>query len=49
VGNWLLAISHNANVSDGWMYLVDLEGFETPIDAASASSRQREASGTQAD
>jgi hypothetical protein len=40
-GNELLAISHNANVSDGWMYPVDLDSFGRPIDAAWASSRDR--------
>jgi hypothetical protein len=40
-GNELLAISHNANVSDGWMYPVDLDSFGRPIDAAWAASRDR--------
>ena len=40
-GNDLLAISHNANLSDGWMYPVDLDSFGRPIDAAWASSRDR--------
>jgi hypothetical protein len=40
-GNELLAISHNANVSDGWMYPVDLDSFGRPIDAAWAVSRDR--------
>ena len=40
-GNELLAISHNANVSDGWMYPVDLDSKGRPIDAAWASSRDR--------
>ena len=42
VGNELLAISHNANVSDGWMYPTDV--YQTtgrPIDAAWAESRMR--------
>ncbi len=37
-GNELLAISHNANLSDGWMYPIDLDSFGRPIDAAWASS-----------
>jgi hypothetical protein len=41
VGNELLAISHNANLSSGWMYPVDLDSFGRPIDAAWASSRDR--------
>lgn len=41
VGNTLLAISHNANLSDGWMYPVDLDSFGRPIDAAWAASRDR--------
>jgi hypothetical protein len=41
VGNELLAISHNANLSDGWMYPTDLDSFGRPIDAAWASSRDR--------
>ncbi len=40
-GNELLAISHNANVSDGWMYPVDLDSLGRPIDAAWAASRDR--------
>jgi len=40
-GNTLLAISHNANLSDGWMYPVDLDSFGRPIDAAWATSRDR--------
>ena len=40
-GNDLLAISHNANVSDGWMYPVDLDSYGRPIDAAWAASRDR--------
>ena len=40
-GNELLAISHNANLSDGWMYAVDLDSFGRPIDAAWAASRDR--------
>lgn len=40
-GNELLAISHNANVSDGWMYPVDVDSKGRPIDAAWAASRDR--------
>ena len=40
-GNDLLAISHNANVSDGWMYPIDVDTYGRPIDAAYASSRDR--------
>jgi len=41
-GNELLAISHNANVSDGWMYPVDVDQTTgRPIDAAWAASRDR--------
>jgi hypothetical protein len=40
-GNELLAISHNANVSDGWMYPTDLDSYGRPIDAAWADSRDR--------
>ena len=41
-GNELLAISHNANVSDGWMYPTDVdETTGRPIDAAWAESRMR--------
>jgi hypothetical protein len=41
-GNDLLAISHNANVSDGWMYPVDVDNTTgRPIDAAWAAARDR--------
>ncbi len=41
-GNELLAISHNANVSDGWMYPLDIDNATgRPIDAAWAASRDR--------
>ena len=40
-GNELLAISHNANLSDGWMYPIDVDSFGRPIDAAWAASRDR--------
>jgi hypothetical protein len=40
-GNELLAISHNANLSDGWMYPIDVDSFGRPIDAAWATSRDR--------
>ena len=40
-GNELLAISHNANLSSGWMYPVDVDSFGRPIDAAWAASRDR--------
>jgi uncharacterized protein DUF3604 len=41
-GNELLAISHNANVSDGWMYPVDVDQTTgRPIDAAWAAARDR--------
>ena len=41
-GNELLAISHNANVSDGWMYPIDIDNTTgRPIDAAWAASRDR--------
>src|SRR5271157_4746742 len=40
-GNELLAISHNANLSSGWMYPVDVDSFGRPIDAAWADSRMR--------
>lgn len=41
-GNELLAISHNANVSDGWMYPVDVDyATGRPIDAAWAAARDR--------
>jgi hypothetical protein len=40
-GNELLAISHNANVSDGWMYPTDVDSYGRPIDAAYASARDR--------
>jgi hypothetical protein len=40
-GNELLAISHNANVSDGLMYPIDVDSYGRPIDAAWAASRDR--------
>jgi hypothetical protein len=40
-GNELLAISHNANLSDGRMYPIDVDSFGRPIDAAYAASRDR--------
>ncbi|MGH2360896.1 MAG: DUF3604 domain-containing protein, partial [bacterium] len=40
-GNELLAISHNANVSDGLMYPIDVDSYGRPIDAAWAVSRDR--------
>jgi hypothetical protein len=40
-GNELLAISHNANLSDGWMYPTDVDSLGRPIDAAWAASRDR--------
>jgi len=40
-GNELLAISHNANLSDGWMYPTDVDSLGRPIDAAWAESRMR--------
>ena len=40
-GNELLAISHNANLSDGWMYPTDVDSIGRPIDAAWAASRDR--------
>jgi hypothetical protein len=40
-GNELLAISHNANLSDGWMYPTDVDSLGRPIDAAWAASRVR--------
>ena len=41
-GNELLAISHNANVSDGWMYPINVDNTTgRPIDAAWAASRDR--------
>lgn len=40
-GNELLAISHNANLSDGWMYPIDVDSFGRPIDASWAASRDR--------
>jgi hypothetical protein len=40
-GNEVLAISHNANLSDGWMYPTDVDSFGRPIDAAWAASRDR--------
>ena len=40
-GNELLAISHNANLSDGHMYPIDVDSYGRPIDAAWAQSRDR--------
>ena len=40
-GNELLAISHNANLSNGLMYPIDVDSFGRPIDAAWAASRDR--------
>ena len=40
-GNTLLAISHNANLSSGWMYPTDVDTFGRPIDAAWAAARDR--------
>lgn len=40
-GNELLAISHNANLSDGWMYPTDVDSLGRPINAAWAESRTR--------
>ncbi|HQR49393.1 MAG TPA: DUF3604 domain-containing protein [Steroidobacteraceae bacterium] len=40
-GNELLAISHNANLSSGWMYPTDVDSYGRPIDAAWAAARDR--------
>ena len=40
-GNELLAISHNANLSDGRMFPIDVDTKGRPIDAAYAASRMR--------
>ena len=40
-GNELLAISHNANLSDGHMFPTDVDDKGRPIDAAWAASRDR--------
>ena len=40
-GNELLAISHNANLSDGWMYPTETDSLGRPIDAAWAAARDR--------
>ena len=40
-GNEVLAISHNANLSDGWMYPTDVDSLGRPIDAAWAAARDR--------
>ncbi|HET9832591.1 MAG TPA: DUF3604 domain-containing protein [Vicinamibacterales bacterium] len=40
-GNELLAISHNANLSDGYMYPTEVDSLGRPIDAAWAASRDR--------
>jgi hypothetical protein len=39
--NELVAISHNANLSDGHMYPIDVDSYGRPIDAAWAESRDR--------
>ena len=41
VGHELLAISHNANLSNGKMYPIDVDSYGRPIDAAWAASRDR--------
>jgi hypothetical protein len=41
VGNELLAISHNANLSDGRMFPIEVDTKGRPIDAAYAASRVR--------
>ena len=38
-GNELLAISHNANLSDGRMFPIDVDSKGRPIDASYAASR----------
>jgi hypothetical protein len=40
-GNELIAISHNANLSDGHMFPIDVDEKGRPIDAAWAASRDR--------
>jgi len=40
-GNELLAISHNANLSDGWMYPTEVDSKGRPIDAAWSAARDR--------
>jgi hypothetical protein len=40
-GNELLAISHNANLSDGRMYPTEVDSKGRPIDAAYAASADR--------
>ncbi len=40
-GNELLCISHNANLSDGRMFPIDVDSFGRPIDAAWAAARDR--------
>src|SRR5262249_8326262 len=40
-GNELLAISHNANLSDGLMYPIEVDTKGRPIDAVYAESRMR--------
>ena len=41
-GNELLAISHNANLSDGHMYPIDVDSKGRPIDAAWAAVARSE-------
>jgi Protein of unknown function (DUF3604) len=40
-GNELFAISHNANLSNDWMYPTDVDSLGRPIDAAYAEDRMR--------
>ncbi len=40
-GNELLAVSHNANLSDGWMFPTEVDDLGRPIDRAYAEARLR--------